>query len=342
MKAMVYRRSGGPEVIEVEDIEIPKPAAGEVLIQVAVSGVNPTDWKSRQGYAASSGGWQIPNQDGAGRVIGVGDGVDPGLLNERVWLWECAHGRPWGSAAEYIVVPADHAVPLDPAASYELGAALGVPFLTAHICLTVGRTTPERLALKALSGRTVLVQGGAGAVGNAAIQLARWAGATVIATVSSPEKARLAEAAGSTHVIDYRNQDVVAEVRKIAPEGVDVVVEVAASVNATTDAAVLAPNGAVAIYAGTGDEAMTMTIRPLMMINARLQFVLLYTLSAEVKAAAIDGVRAALADGAIRIGDAAGLPVHRYELEQTGAAQAAVAAGTVGKVLITINDDPVG
>jgi NADPH:quinone reductase len=340
MKAMVYRRSGGPEVIEAEDLETPKPAAGEVLVRVAVSGVNPTDWKTRQGISAGlTEGWQIPNQDGAGLVIEVGEGVDRSLLNERVWLWESAYQRPWGTAAQYTVVPASRVVPLDPAASYELGAALGVPFITAHCCLTAGATTPDRLAPQTLTGRTVLVQGGAGAVGNAAVQLARWAGATVISTVSSPEKATLAEAAGSHHVIDYRSQDVVTEVRKIAPDGVDVIVEVAAAANAQTDAAVLALNGVVAIYAGTGDETATVNIRSMMMINARWQFILLYTMPAEVKAAAVESLRAAVAAGAIRIGDQAGLPVYRFDLGQTGSAHAAVAAGAIGKVLITINDD---
>jgi NADPH2:quinone reductase len=341
MKAMVYRQHGGPEVIRAEDTEIPKPAAGEVLVRVAVSGVNPTDWKSRQGYGAAepAGGWQIPNQDGAGRVIAVGEGVDPGRVNERVWLWESAYQRPWGSAAEYTVVPADHAVPLG-TASYELGASLGVPFLTAHIGLTAGEAGPDRLAPGALAGRTVLVQGGAGAVGNAAIQLARWAGATVISTVSSPTKAALAEDAGSTHEIDYTRQDVVAEVRKIAPAGVDLIIEVAAVVNAATDAAVLARNGAVVIYAGTGDESFSLDIRPMMTLGARWQFVLLYAAPDKTKAAAVQGVQAALAHQAIRIGNDAGLPLHRFDLDHTGAAHAAVPARAVGKVLIKINDDP--
>ncbi|HST81639.1 MAG TPA: NADPH:quinone reductase [Kineosporiaceae bacterium] len=341
MKAMVYRRSGGPEVIEAEDLEIPKPGAGEVLVRVAVSGVNPTDWKSRQGTGSPPDrGWQIPNQDGAGLVTEVGEGVDPGLAGQRVWLWESAYQRPWGTAAQYTVVPESRVVPLHSSASYELGAALGVPFITAHSCLTAGATMPDRLAPGALAGRTVLVAGGAGAVGNAAIQLARWAGATVVATVSSPEKAKLAEAAGTDHVIDYRRQDVVSEVRKIAPDGVDVIVEVAAAVNAEIDAAVLALNGCVAIYAGTGDEAVTVNIRSMMMINARWQFILLYTMPAQIKAAAVESIQAAVAAGAVRIGDEAGLPLYRFELEQTSSAHAAVAAGAVGKVLITINDDP--
>jgi NADPH:quinone reductase len=340
MKAMVYRRSGGPEVITAEELEIPAPGPGEVLVRTAVSGVNPTDWKARQG-ADPAGGWQIPNQDGSGRVVAVGEGVDQARLDERVWLWESAYQRPWGTAAEYTLVPHEQAVPLAPGASYELGAALGIPFLTAHLCLTAGETMPDLLAPEALSGRTVLVQGGAGAVGNAAIQLARWAGATVISTVSSAEKAKLAEAAGSTQVIDYRRQDVTAEVRKIAPDGVDVVVEVAGPVNAATDAAVLALHGVVAMYAGTGDEEVVVPLRPMMMINARWQCLLIYTAAAAAKAAAVEGVTAAVAAGAVRIGDDAGLRLHRFDLEQTPAAHAAVADGAIGKVLITVDEDPV-
>ena len=162
----------------------------------------------------------------------------------------------------------------------------------------------------------------------------------VIATVSSPEKATLAEAAGSDHVIDYRRQDVVAEVRKIAPDGVDVIVEVAAAANADIDAAVLGRNGVVSIYAGSGDDTVTVNIRPMMMINARWQFLLLYTLPVEVKTAAVETIQAAVAAGAIRVGDEAGLPLYRFDLQQTASAHAAVAAGAVGKVLITIDDDP--
>jgi len=342
MKAMVYRQTGGPEVIVAEDIEIPKPGPGEVLVRMAISGVNPTDWKTRQGDgsgAAPDDGWQIPDHDGAGRIVEVGDGVDPGRVSERVWLWLAAYQRPWGTAAEFTVVPASQAVPLG-SASYELGASLGVPFITAHRALTVGATVPDRLGPGTLSGRTVLVQGGAGAVGNAAIQLARWAGAIVIATVSSPEKARLAEDAGSRHVLDYRRQDIVAEVRKIAPNGVDVIVEVNAVENAATDVAVLGLHGTVVLYAATADESLTIPIRPMMTIGARWQFVLLYTETAESKAAAVEDLQAAVAERAVRVDDEAGLPLHRFDLNHTGSAHAAVAAGAVGKVLITINADP--
>jgi NADPH2:quinone reductase len=260
-------------------------------------------------------------------------------MHERVWTWEAAHQRPWGTAAEYTVVPARQVVLLG-TAPYELGAALGVPFLTAHRCLTVGETVPDRLDAGALSGRTVLVQGGAGAVGNAAIQLARWADARVIATVSSPEKAQLAAAAGADHVIDYKRQDVVTEVRKIVPAGADVIVEVDAKHNAGIDAQVIAMHGTVAMYAGSPGDTVEIPVRESMLPNARWQFVLLYTVPPRPKAWAIEDVNAAVVDGAVGVGERHGVPLHRFPLDETAAAHAAVEAGAVGKVLVTIADDP--
>ncbi len=253
VRAVVYERAGGPEVLQLVEREVPVPGPGEVLLRVAFSGVNPTDWKSRS-TTAPPAGWQVPDQDGAGVVEAVGEGVDAALLGRRAWVWEAAHGRPWGTAAEAVLVLASHVVPLPDSAPLELGAALGIPFMTAHRCLTLGESAPSRVAPGTFEGRTVLVQGGAGAVGNAAVQLASWAGARVLATVSGPEKAQLAAAAGAHDVIDYRRDDVVARVRAVAPGGVDVVVEVSGA-NASVDAAVLAHHGAVALYAGTRGRA---------------------------------------------------------------------------------------
>src|SRR5215218_1572414 len=219
----------------MSDRPIPEPGPGEVRVRLAYSGVNPTDWKSRSAAQPRAEG-QVPNQDGAGTIEAVGQGVDPVLIGERVWIWEAAWQRRWGTAAEHTLVPARHVVLLGADPSFELGASLGIPFLTAHRCLTVAEGLPDRLGSGALTGHTVLVQGGAGAVGNAAIQLARWADATVIATVSGPRKAQLAAAAGADHVINYREQDVVAEVRKIAPKGVQAIVEVSGAANAAVDA----------------------------------------------------------------------------------------------------------
>jgi NADPH2:quinone reductase len=258
------------------------------------------------------------------------------LVDERVWIWEAAYRRPWGTAAEYTVVPARQVVLLGADPSFELGAALGIPFLTAHRCLTVAESLPDRLGPGSLTGHTVLVQGGAGAVGNAAIQLARWAEATVIATVSSPHKAQLAAAAGATHVIDYKQQDVVHEVRKIAPHGVEAIVEVAVAQNAAVDAQVIRLHGAITSYAATGDDSVTIPVRPQMHANARWQFVMVYTEPERAKAIGVEDVNAAVLDGAVRVGEDAGVPLHVYPLEQTAQAHQAVADGAVGKVLIDV------
>jgi NADPH2:quinone reductase len=335
VRAITYHRAGGPDVLELTDQPVPEPGPGEVRVRVAFSGVNPTDWKSRSNADPGPDG-KIPNQDGSGTIEAVGQGVDPVLIGERVWIWEAAYQRRFGTAAEYTVVPARQTVLLGTGPSFELGAALGVPFLTAHRCLTVAESLPDRLGPGSLNGRTVLVQGGAGAVGNAATQLAHWAEATVIATVSSPEKAQLAAAAGADHVINYRQQDVVTEVRKIAPKGVDAIVEVNPAVNAAADAQVLALHGAVAMYADDAGAEVTIPVRSQMQLNARWQFVLLYTEPARAKELAVEDVNAAVLDGAIRVGREAGLPLHIFPLEQTAQAHQAVQDGVIGKVLIDV------
>ena len=337
MQAVVYTRNGDPDVLELTEREVPEPGPGEVRVRVAASGVNPTDWKSRRNTPIAAG-FQVPNQDGSGVVDAVGNGVDPAVRGERVWLWESAYQRPWGTAAEYTVVPQRRAVLLPANASLELGACLGVPFLTAHRCLTLGESMPDRLDQGALTGKTVLVQGGAGAVGNAAIQLAKWADARVITTVSSPEKAQLAAAAGADDIINYRTQDVPVEVRKIVPHGVDTIVEVSVARNAEVDAQVIGMHGAVAIYADDGGTSVTIPIRPMMGPNARWQFVLVYTEPNDAKGAAIEDINAAVADGAVRIGAEAGLPVHHFPLADAAKAHAAVEQGITGKVLIDVAD----
>ncbi len=248
-------------------------------------------------------------------VEAVGEGVDQELIGERVWVWEAAWQRPWGTAAEYTVVPVRQAVRLGDA-SFELGACLGIPFLTAHRCLTSGEYLPDTLRPGALSDHTVLVQGGAGAVGNAAVQLASWADACVIATVSSAEKAQLAAAAGASLVVNYREQDVVEEVHKIAPDGVHGIVEVSPARNAATDVRLLRPGGVVSVYANDGGDEVTLPVGPLMAPNARWQFVLVYTMPKAAKAQALVDVAAAAAQGGIRVGEEAGLPLHSYPLSR--------------------------
>jgi NADPH2:quinone reductase len=335
VRAISYTESGGPDVLRLVDRPVPEPGPGEVRVRVAFSGVNPTDWKSRRNADPGPDG-KIPNQDGSGTIEAVGEGVDPVLVGERVWIWEAAYQRRFGTAAEYTVVPARQTVLMGPDASFELGASLAIPFLTAHRCLTVAESLPDRIGPGSLSGHTVLVQGGAGAVGNAAIQLARWADATVVTTVSSPAKAQLAAAAGADHVIDYRQEEVVAEVRKIAPQGVHAIVEVNPAANAAVDAQVVALHGSVAMYANDAADEVTVPVRSQMSVNARWQFVLVYTEPARAKAFAVEDVNAAVLDGSIRVGREHGLPLHVFPLADTAEAHRAVQDGAVGKVLIDV------
>jgi NADPH2:quinone reductase len=336
MKAIVYEQTGDPSVLHLAERPVPEPGAGEVRVRVQVSGVNPTDWKVRKGGTPGEKlafPEVVPNQDGAGTVDAVGPGVDGLEAGQRVWLWEAAWQRADGTAQEFVVLPARQAVPLPEHASIDLGASLGIPALTAHRCLTVAEDGPSRLGPGTLAGRTVLVAGGAGAVGHAAIELARWSGAEVVATVSGPEKAALATAAGAQHVVNYREGNAAEAIRKVAPDGVQIVVEVAPAANAALDRAVVGDRAVVAVYAIDGDLALN---RQLMVGNVRYQFVLVYTVTADAKRDAVEDVAAAVAAGAMRVGEDAGLPLHRYPLERTADAHAAVEGGAVGKVLIDV------
>ncbi|RZS80024.1 NADPH2:quinone reductase [Motilibacter rhizosphaerae] len=343
MRAITYSRTGGSDVLQLTERPVPEPGPGEVRVRVAYSGVNPTDWKAREGGGPGQPlkfPEQVPDQDGSGVVDAVGPGAGR-TVGERVWLWECAWQRAEGTAQEHVVVPADHAVPLPDGASLELGASLGIPAMTAHRALSLAEGAPAQLSPGALEGRTVLVQGGAGAVGNAAIQLARWAGARVVTTVSGPDKARLAERAGAHLVVNYKEEDVVAAVRGFAAGGVDVVVEVAPSANAEKDAQLLARGAVVAIYANDGGDEFPLAVRQLLSSNSRWQFVLVYTIPEQAKIDAVAAVSAAVADGALGVGDERGLPLHVLPLERIGEAHDAVAQGRVGKVLVEVGGSAV-
>jgi NADPH2:quinone reductase len=338
MRAVVYREAGGPEVLQLVERGTPEPGDGEVRVRIHVSGVNPTDWKSRQGGRGPLAFPElVPNQDGAGVVDAVGPGVDASRVGQRVWLWEAAWQRADGTAQDSVVLPSRQAVALPDGASFDLGASLGIPALTAHRCLTTVDGSDGRLGPGSLAGATVLVAGGAGAVGNAAIQLARWAGATVLTTVSGEEKAALARAAGAHTVINYRSGDAAGSARRAAPDGVHLVVEVAPNVNAALNHAVLGPAGTVAVYATETQPELALPVWPLMARNIRYQFVLVYTVPPAAKDQAVADVSAAVAAGALNVGEEHGLPLHRFPLAETAAAHAAVESGVVGKVLIDLS-----
>lgn len=339
MKSVVYAQTGDPSVLQLVDREVVDPAPGEVRVRMVVSGVNPTDWKARSGSGAGApelASPVTPNQDGSGVVDAVGEGVEHLAVGDRVWLFLAQYQRPTGTAQEFTNVPAERVVKLPDAASFDVGASLGVPAMTAHRALTVAEDGPDRLQPGALAGKIILVSGGAGAVGHAAIQLAVWAGATVITTISGPEKAALATAAGAHHVVNYRTEGAAAAIKAIAPDGVDLVVEVSIAANADLDAAVIKNRGSVAMYADDGGSGATLSIRANMGKNVRYQFVLLYTVGDAALAAAAQDITRAVEAGALPVGEENGLPLHRYALADIAAAHQAVQDGAVGKVLIDV------
>lgn len=327
MKAVWYETPGAAhQVLQVGELPDPQPAPGEVRVRIACSGVNPSDVKRRAGWRGQAPGFArtVPNNDGAGTIDAVGAGVDPARIGERVWLHSTGWKRPGGTAAGFAVTPAHRAVRLPRGVSLREGAALGVPAMTAH--RAVHGCGP-------VAGRTVLVTGGAGAVGFYAVQLAVRAGARVIATAQGDEKLRRAREAGAHHVIDYRREDVAARVHEIAGT-VDHVVDVDFAANLATSAAVLAPGGSIATYASMSDPEPRLPFYPLMQKNLRLLWVFVYEMPQQAQLAAADEITAWLADGR---------SVHqlgpRFDLAQTADAHVAVESGVLGKVTITIGAD---
>jgi NADPH:quinone reductase len=336
MRAAVFEEPGPAAVLQIVERETPPPGAGEVRVRIVLSAVNPTDTGTRAGRGVPDGVSppRVPNQDGAGVVDAVGDGVSGLEPGDPVWVWDASYARANGTAQEYVVLPRRQVVRMNEDVPFEVGAALGIPALTAHRCLTLASDGPARLAPGALDGRSVLVAGGAGAVGNAAIQLAKWAGATVLTTVSSKDKGDLAVAAGADAVINYREEDVVARVKELAPDGVQIVVEVNTE-NLRTDLDVVAPGGNIAIY--VGGEVSIPSFKA-MLKNVSLDFVLTYTTSAEEKDNAVAAVAEAVNTGAFKVGEEFGLPILRYPFERVADAHEAVEQHAVGKVVVEITE----
>jgi NADPH2:quinone reductase len=326
MKAVWYDRNGpAQEVLEFGDQPTPEPGAGEVRVRIAFSGVNPSDVKRRAGWNNQKLAFPraIPQMDGSGVIDRVGTGVDAQRVGERVWLHSTAWKRPFGTAAEYAVTPAERAYALPAGTSLQVGATLGVPALTAYRAVTIGGD---------VAGRDVLVTGGAGAVGYYAIQLAKFLGARVIATVSSPDKAAIARRAGADVILDYRTQDVAAEILKhTAQRGIDHVVEVDFAANLQTSLAVLKPGGAIAAYASMSNPNPPIPFYAAMNRNLRFLTVFVYELP-----------RAILDEGAEVIARWLGSPgfsappVKVFPLERCVDAHLAVEGSFVGKVCVSV------
>jgi len=247
MRAAFYDRQGpAHEVLQLGSIERPEAGRGEVLVSVHASGVNPSDTYSRAGSQAPMAFPRVvPHQDGAGVIQAVGAGVPETRIGERVWVYEATWNRPNGTAAEYTVVPANRAVQLPESVGFDAGACLGIPALTAH--RAVFSDGP-------VTGQSVLVTGGAGAVCGSAVQLAKWGGATVIATVSSDEKAQEARIVGADHIVNYRTQDVAEEIKRLTGgAGVDRIVEVDFGGNLPVSLQIIKLHGVIAGYATRGN-----------------------------------------------------------------------------------------
>ena len=322
MKAALYRATGAAaDVIRLEEVERPEPGPGEVRVRLRISGVNPTDWKARIGATPRPiVDFQIPHHDGAGDIDAVGEGVPAERLGERVWVWLAAAGRPWGTAAQWTVVPSAQAVPLPAGASYELGACLGVPALTAHWCL---------FADGPVSGRDVLVTGGAGAVGHFAIELARWSGARVAATVSGEAKAELAKRAGAQLVVNYREPGALAELQRFSFRFARIV-EVNLAANLQMDLGLAGPETVIVVYAADLDDPV-LPVRACMSANLRMRFVLLYGVARPDLEQAATMINRALEENALTE-----LPLVRFPLDRCADAQEAVRSGVTGKVVLEI------
>ena len=298
MRAAWYEEKGkAREVIKFGVLPIPKPSEGEVLVKVHVSGVNPSDTKTRGGWGGSFSmpfPKIVPHNDGAGIIEAVGEGVDSQRIGERVWLYETQEGRAFGSAAEYTVVPSHQAIELPENASFAQGACLGVPAMTAHRAV---------FADGSVKGKTLLVTGGAGAVGNYAIQLAKWGGATVFTTVSRPEQAKVAQAAGADEIINYKTEDVVARIKEITGEerSVDRVIDVNFKANSAVVSAVIRPNSTIVCYASpNSDDRPALPFFNLLFINTTLRLILVYTMPETAKQQAAQDIVKALSTGALK------------------------------------------
>ncbi|HME29430.1 MAG TPA: NADPH:quinone reductase [Pseudolabrys sp.] len=323
MQAAYYERNGAArEVLQIGEVQTPRAGPGEVRIKLAASGVNPSDVKSRQGFTRKIAFPRvIPHSDGAGVIDEVGDGVSKSRIGERVWVWNGQWKRAFGTAAEYIVLPAVQAAPLPGNISFEAGACLGIPAMTAIHAIVLANPTKDT---------TLLVAGGGGAVSQYAIQFAKAKGATVITTVSSPEKAKVAQEAGAGYTIDYRRENVADRIMEITGQrGVDAVIEMDLTGNAKLIPNVLRPKGTVIVY-GTGPEAVLPAA--FCLVNSiRLQFFLVYELDSSERQRAIATLIDALKSGTLL--NRVYQPT--FSLSDTVAAHEAVERSTVGNVIVT-------
>lgn len=330
MRCALYRSTGpAAKVFEIDTIPVPRPGAGEVLVRVAASGVNPHDTKLRAGWSHAAQDFPVvPHGDGSGIIVAVGADVDAGRVGQRVWFFGAGAGGATGSAAEFTCVQARHAIALAERVDFTEGACLGIPALTAHRAVHWGEPVRDR---------TVLVAGGAGAVASYAIQFARAAGARVATTVSSAEKAEHVQALGADLVINYRTEDVAVRVNEFTGgRGIDRIVEVDFGANVGLNAEILAPLGVIASYSSTHIREPVLPYYPLAAKSATIRMIRDSDVPDAARRAAIDEISTGLADGSLRNFVAAG-----FDLEQIAEAHDAQDdGGRIGNIVVRIDGSP--
>lgn len=325
MKAVWYDRFGpAREVLECGEMPEPRPGAGEVRVRVAVSGVNPIDVKRRLGGRGGMTAPRIvPHFDGAGTIDSVGPGVPGSRVGERVWVFKAQWQRDFGTAAELVTVPSECAVPLPETTSFAEGAGLGIPVLTAY---------PGVFADGDVAGQTILVTGGAGAVGRYAIQFAKLGGARVMTTVSNDDKAEIARAAGADQVINYRSEDVAKRVKELTDgTGVDRIVEVEFGGNLAASVAAIKPRGVIATYASQAVPEPKLPFYEMMYKNIVVRMIVTFGVADELQRRGVKDVTEWLRQGKLshQVGET-------FPLAETVAAHEAVERHAVGKVLVTM------
>ena len=296
MKAITYSEFGvSTDVLKVKELPIPKVGKDEVLVALEFSGSNPSDAKSRAGNRPGITKPQferiVPNSDGSGIITVVGEDVDKSRIGQRVWIWNGQWQRPNGTAAEYISVPSTQAVEMPEDMSFETGACLGIPGLTASYC-TLGDG--------ALSGKTVFVSGGAGAVGHTCIQLAKWSGATVIASGSENGFEHIREA-GADHVFDYRDPDLSKKILDICPPGVDRAIEVEFGENINLLHKIVRQNGEISLYGGAKNMTPSFPFGPYLFKALKINIALIYILPKQDRDIAIKALHDAHSAGALKM-----------------------------------------
>jgi len=323
MRAVAYEVSGpANEVLAVKEVPEPNPGEGEVRVLMHYSAVNPTDVKRRSVETPQFGPFQIPHHDGSGVIDQIGPGVSMELLGQRVWIYHGAHNRGFGTAAEYICIAQDQVVPLPDQISFLTAALIGIPMMTAAHALSLCQD---------LEGKNVLISGGAGAVGSAAIRLAKYRGAHVTTTVSSTEKALVAEQAGAHVIIDHQAENLDAALESQGRK-IDLVIDVAIGTYLPHYLPYLADRARIVSYSSDGPE-LTTSVRPLMFVNAGIEFFVVFNLNQSEIQLAVSTVCQALSDRVYPM-----LPVKTFPLDNCSDAHKFVEDRTLGRAVLQISE----